>query len=480
MKKALFILFIFASLLVFGQEQDSLSGYKIDNQLKGLVREKLSGNKENIQKHADEERDRYIRMYKRLLDAGNIKKDRYDEIVKMYTERAANRFENEVKSQALQIAMSREHTVKLNKSLFEQGKITEGEYNKRKEQANLASDKICNCITDFSGPEEKDVYWYHYDHLGSTSFITGMDGEVVQNIEYFPSGETFVENHLNSPNSPYKYNAKELDDETGYYYYGARYYNPRTSLWLNVDPLAMYDPKMNSEHYIDGQHNGGVYNSGNLNPYIYTYNNPIIYTDPNGKQVNVVIDGMKKIWNDWNPFNKASQRMNGESERDQNRRLAESTMKNMNNSAEALATKQTAKDLFNIATRHPDQKLLKFSELLQNTGDVMSVAGYALTISVVGAEVGVPLAALGNTVSTTGDVIEITVKLSQSDLKGAASKTGWLIAGELVDLGVSKIPGITNKQAKTLRENLTEEILKQNAGLKLKVIENAVDQKTKK
>ena len=93
-----------------------------------------------------------------------------------------------------------------------------------------------NCTTDFSGQEEIDVYWYHPDHLGSSSFITGIDGEVNQNIEYFPSGETFVENHLNSYNTPYKFNSKELDDETGYYYYEARYYNPRVSLWVNVDP----------------------------------------------------------------------------------------------------------------------------------------------------------------------------------------------------------------------------------------------------
>jgi hypothetical protein len=56
---------------------------------------------------------------------------------------------------------------------------------------------------------------------------------------------------------------------------------------LNVDPLADYNPFYNSEHYIDGEHNGGVYNSGNNNPYIYCYQNPIIYIDPNGKQSNV-------------------------------------------------------------------------------------------------------------------------------------------------------------------------------------------------
>lgn len=42
---------------------------------------------------------------------------------------------------------------------------------------------------------------------------------------------------------------------------------------------------METEFYGDGQHNGGVYNLGNLNPYIYTYQNPIRYIGPNGKHV---------------------------------------------------------------------------------------------------------------------------------------------------------------------------------------------------
>ncbi|MCW3161373.1 RHS repeat-associated core domain-containing protein [Chryseobacterium oryctis] len=68
------------------------------------------------------------------------------------------------------------------------------------------------------------------------------------------------------------------------YYYGARYYNPRLSIWYGVDPLAVYNPVMETEFYGDGQHNGGVSYWGNLNPYIYCYQNPIIYVDPNGKQ----------------------------------------------------------------------------------------------------------------------------------------------------------------------------------------------------
>ena len=58
------------------------------------------------------------------------------------------------------------------------------------------------------------------------------------------------------------FNGKELDQETGLYYYGARYMNPRTSLWYGVDPLAEKYPEI-----------GG---------YIYCHNNPIILTDPTG------------------------------------------------------------------------------------------------------------------------------------------------------------------------------------------------------
>ncbi|WP_139257393.1 hypothetical protein [Flavobacterium micromati] len=49
-------------------------------------------------------------------------------------------------------------------------------------------------------------------------------------------------------------------------------------------PLALYNPIFEDEFYFDGQHNGGVYNSGNLSNYNYCYQNPIKYVDPNGKQ----------------------------------------------------------------------------------------------------------------------------------------------------------------------------------------------------
>ena len=74
-------------------------------------------------------------------------------------------------------------------------------------------------------------------NLGSSSLITNLDGEIVQHIEYVPFGEVFIEERNNKWNTPYLFNAKELDEETGLYYYGARYYDPRVSLWLSTDPL---------------------------------------------------------------------------------------------------------------------------------------------------------------------------------------------------------------------------------------------------
>ncbi len=110
---------------------------------------------------------------------------------------------------------------------------------------------------------EKMQFYYHPDHLGSSSYITNLDGEVSQHIEYVPFGEVFIEERNNMWNTPYLFNAKELDEETGMYYYGARYYEPKLSLWMSCDPLQ--------ERYPDRF------------AYCFTANNPIRYVDLTGK-----------------------------------------------------------------------------------------------------------------------------------------------------------------------------------------------------
>ena len=54
-------------------------------------------------------------------------------------------------------------------------------------------------------------------------------------------------------------------EQTGNYYYGARYYNPTFSVWLSVDAKAHWYPSMSS--------------------YNFTANNPVMLVDPNGQWV---------------------------------------------------------------------------------------------------------------------------------------------------------------------------------------------------
>ena len=95
---------------------------------------------------------------------------------------------------------------------------------------------------------ETDVYFFHSDHLGSTSYITAFDGTPYQHVEYLPFGEVLLEEKAGTWLSPYRFNCKELDDESGLYYYGARYYNPKSAVFLGVDPLSDKFPSKNSRN----------------------------------------------------------------------------------------------------------------------------------------------------------------------------------------------------------------------------------------
>ena len=121
-------------------------------------------------------------------------------------------------------------------------------------------------------------YYYHSDHLGSASLISDYKGDEYQRIEYTPYGEIWVEKTSNIGLEwlPYKFTAKELDEETGLYYYGARYLDPKYSRWISTDPaLSAYM----SGYSVGG---GGIYNHFNFNLYHYANNNPVKYTDPTG------------------------------------------------------------------------------------------------------------------------------------------------------------------------------------------------------
>ena len=122
---------------------------------------------------------------------------------------------------------------------------------------------------------KEETFFYHSDHLGSTSYITDDKANITQYDAYLPYGELLVDEHSSSEELPYKFNGKQFDEETGLYYYGARYMNPVTSIWYGVDPLA--------EKYKS------------IGAYVYCSANPIRLIDSDGKKI-LFVNGY------WNSF----------------------------------------------------------------------------------------------------------------------------------------------------------------------------------
>ncbi len=133
------------------------------------------------------------------------------------------------------------------------------------------------------GNNENKKYFYHTDHLGSSSWITDASGNVNQHLAYLPYGEQFIDERNDSRDIRFKFIAKERDPEikhlgadspnttenklfmrqTGLDYFGARYYSSGLSVWLSVDALAGKYP--------------------NISSYNYVFNNSINGTDPDGR-----------------------------------------------------------------------------------------------------------------------------------------------------------------------------------------------------
>lgn len=118
--------------------------------------------------------------------------------------------------------------------------------------------------------QEKEVYFYHGDHLGSANWITDFTGTPIQYIHYAPYGELVENQHAAGYDERYKFTGKERDVETGYDYFGARFYWATIGHWLSVDPLADKYP--------------------NISPYAYCAWNPVKFVDPDGNFVGTAID----------------------------------------------------------------------------------------------------------------------------------------------------------------------------------------------
>lgn len=112
-------------------------------------------------------------------------------------------------------------------------------------------------------------YIYNYkDHLGNVRlsyFNNGSKLQILEENNYYPFGLKHEGYNGLEGNDiyAYKYNGKELQQETGMYDYGARFYMPDLGRWGVIDPLAEEMRR--------------------YSPYNYVYNNPINFVDPDGR-----------------------------------------------------------------------------------------------------------------------------------------------------------------------------------------------------
>ena len=110
------------------------------------------------------------------------------------------------------------------------------------------------------------IEYYHLDALGSVRAVTDQSGTVIERHDLLPFGEEVA-----PPGgaNPRLFTGKERDAETGMDYFGARYYSGKRARFTTVDPFYSWE-----ENLVDPQR---------WNRYSYVRNNPLRYTDPDGR-----------------------------------------------------------------------------------------------------------------------------------------------------------------------------------------------------
>lgn len=109
-----------------------------------------------------------------------------------------------------------------------------------------------------------NYFYYLKDHLGDIKMVLNSSGGVDSWNDYYPFGmQMDSRNGSTSADGRYKFTSKERDAESGYDYFGARYYDSRIGRWMSVDPMKEKFPSWS--------------------PYVYALDNSIRNDDPNGR-----------------------------------------------------------------------------------------------------------------------------------------------------------------------------------------------------
>ena len=115
-----------------------------------------------------------------------------------------------------------------------------------------------------------DRYFYHKDHLGSSTVMTDKEAVEIEYSDYLPFGHQ--REHTGTSVTDYKFTDQEYDASSGLYNYDARLYDPVVGRFVSADSIIpdWYDPQA-------------------LGRYTYARNNPLKYTDPDGHVIQLVV-----------------------------------------------------------------------------------------------------------------------------------------------------------------------------------------------
>ena len=117
--------------------------------------------------------------------------------------------------------------------------------------------------------------FYHVDPAGSPLAMSDASGNVVWRADYRPFGEIQSESGTTENNKLFV--GKEKDDETGLYYFGARYMDDRVGRFVSPDPIGAVDPRTGKINRMV------LLNPQRQNYYAYALNNPYSYIDATGE-----------------------------------------------------------------------------------------------------------------------------------------------------------------------------------------------------
>lgn len=279
----------------------------------------------------------------------------------------------------------------------------------------------------------------------NTCDVLDREGKIVQLNDYYPLGLPYSDtgSMKGTDIQPYKYNGKEFQTMHGlhWYDYGARMYDPIICRWNAVDPLA-------EKCY-------------NVTPYSYCLNNPVNAIDPDGRFPYKWQAAVSRWF--YNLFHKTNA-----SPIHENREAQNSRYRYTYNTFSPLNEKE-----FVITYNYKFDT--KWTQQMQDAGDGAALVGYGLTLTGAGAEVGMPLAGIGETVSFVGSLSEILLDFANGDYGNSIKGALYMLGGRLVGMGLNKVlPGYGKKIGEE-GFDLGTEVIRQGVNLKLSGAERLTD-----